>query len=87
MRYALAYHFLTTGEKTMSPIEQAAFISAYCQNGEAPESRVKEFLTLMQEGKDVPYDEYYTGIADALSIWHSALKWQLEFMKSAYATT
>ena len=71
----------------MKPIEQAAFISAYCQNGEAPENHVRHVLTLIEEGKDVPYDEYYTGIFDALSIWHEACHWQLEFMKSAYATS
>jgi hypothetical protein len=71
----------------MSPIEQAAFISAYCQNGDAPETHVRHVLALIEDGKDVPYDEYYTDIFDALSIWHEALRWQLEFMKSAYATT
>lgn len=71
----------------MKPVEQAAFIRAYLQNGVAPESHLKHVLALIEEGKDVPYDEYYTDIFDALSIWHEACHWQLEYMKSAYATS
>ena len=62
----------------MTPIEQSAFVDAYCQNGDAPEDHVRGFLALIESNQDIPYDEYYTGIADALSIWHSAIKYQIE---------
>ena len=66
----------------MTNEERDAFIDAYKQNGEAPEEHVKQFMELyLNSDKDVPYDEYYTGIADALSVWHCAISWQLKKLK------
>ena len=62
----------------MDKLEQNAFIDAYCQNGAAPENNVREFLELFESNQNIPYDEYYTGIADALSIWHLAIQFSLE---------
>jgi hypothetical protein len=86
MRAPKSYIYKLKEQNTMSPIEQEAFIQAYINNGAAPESHVRYVLALIEEDKDVPYDEYYTGIFDALSVWHEACHWQVEFMKSAYAT-
>jgi hypothetical protein len=72
----------------MSPIEQAAFVEAYANNvASLPSDIVADFVARYEAGEDIDYCGDHTGIMDALGIWHSALKWQLEFMKSAYATT
>jgi hypothetical protein len=62
----------------MNTNEKEAFIEAYLQNGEAPDSVVRYFLECIEKDKNIPYGEYYTGIADALAIWHQAVKWQLK---------
>ncbi len=59
-------------------MDKEAFIEAYLQNGEAPETLVRHFLQCIDKDKNIPYGEYYTGIADALSIWNQAIKWQLQ---------
>jgi hypothetical protein len=61
----------------MNKSEQNAFIDAYCQNGHAPIDNVRQFLELFESNQDIPYDEYYTSIADALGIWHLAIQYQL----------
>ena len=67
----------------MNTNEKEAFIDAYKQNGEAPEDHVRRFMDIyLNSDNDVPYDEYYTGIADALSVWHCAIRWKLEQEKS-----
>ena len=67
----------------MKLIEQSAFIEAYCQNGEASEDYVTDFIERWVADKDIPYDEYYTGIRDALSIWSSAIKFAQQQKESA----
>jgi hypothetical protein len=62
----------------MKPAEREAFIDAYCQHGDAPVSHVRQFLERFESNQDVPFDEYYTGIADALSMWHLAINFQLK---------
>jgi len=62
----------------MNKSELDAFLDAYCQNGIAPENNVRQFLELFESNQDIPYDEYYTGIADALSIWHLAIQYSLK---------
>jgi hypothetical protein len=72
----------------MSPIEQAAFLDAYADNvASLPRELVADFVARYEAGEDIDYIGEHTGIMDALGIWHSALRWQLEFMKSAYATS
>ena len=72
----------------MSPIEQEAFLDAYADNvASLPRELVADFVARYEAGEDIDYIGEHTGIMDALGIWHRALRWQLEFMKSAYATT
>ena len=66
----------------MSPNEQEAFLQAYIDIGDAPESHVRHVLALIEQGKDVPYDEYYTRLFDALEVWHQACRWQVESLKT-----
>ena len=66
----------------MNNIERAAFIEAYCQNGSAPRKYVQNFLDKYYSDQDIDYDEYYTSVADALSVWFSAL----EFAKTQKET-
>lgn len=68
----------------MNKQEQAAFIDAYCSNvGSAPDHIVEAFVTDYENGDDVDeYSEYTTSILDALGIWHSAIRYQLEALKN-----
>ena len=62
----------------MNTIERAAFIEAYWQNGPAPRKYIEDFLDKYYSDQDIDedieYDEYYTGLVNALSVWCSALK-------------
>jgi hypothetical protein len=58
----------------MNKEERAAFIRAYLQNGDAPLKYVEDFLNKYYSDQDIEYDEYYTGLMDALSVWCSALR-------------
>lgn len=64
----------------MNKQEQAAFIDAYCSNvGSAPDHIVEAFITDYENGDDVDeYSEYATSILDALGMWHSGIRYQLE---------
>jgi hypothetical protein len=64
----------------MNKSEQAAFVAAYVGNvGNAPDHIVEAFITDYENGDDVSeYSEHYTSIMDALGIWHSAIRYQLE---------
>lgn len=63
----------------MNKLEQAAFVAAYCDNvGSAFEDYVVDFVTRLESGEDMPYCAYYTSIVDALGMWHSAIRYQLE---------
>ena len=64
----------------MNKEEQAAFVQAYgfhvC---EAPQKIVEAFITDYENGDDVDeYKEYYTSIMDALGMWHSGIRYQME---------
>ena len=64
----------------MNKEEQAAFVAAYCSNvGSAPDHIVEAFVTDYENGDDVDeYSEFATSIMDALGMWHSAIRYQLE---------
>lgn len=68
----------------MNKLEQAAFVAAYCDNvASAPHDYVVDFIARSESGEDVPYCEHYTSIVDALGMWHSAIRYQLEVLKNA----
>jgi mannose/cellobiose epimerase-like protein (N-acyl-D-glucosamine 2-epimerase family) len=64
----------------MNKQEQAAFVDAYCDNvGNAPDHIVEAFVADYENGDDVSeYSEHATSIMDALGMWHSAIRYQLE---------
>ena len=64
----------------MNKDEQAAFVAAYCGNvGSAPDHIVEAFVADYENGDDVDeYSEHATSIMDALGMWHSAIRYQLE---------
>ena len=63
----------------MNKEEQAAFVAAYSANVAcAPDDYVADFIARYESGEDMPYCEHYTSIVDALGIWHSAIRYQLE---------
>ena len=68
----------------MNKQEQAAFVAAYCDNvASAPRDYVVDFIARSESGEDMPYCEHYTSIVDALGMWHSAIRYQLEVLKNA----
>ena len=68
----------------MTNIEQAAFVEAYDNNvADAPHDYVTDFVARYSSGEDMPYCEYYTSIVDALGMWHSAIRFNLEELKNA----
>lgn len=67
----------------MNKSEQAAFVAAYCDNvGSAFEEYVFDFVTRLESGEDMPYCVYYKSIVDALGMWHSAIRFNLEALKN-----
>ena len=63
----------------MNKQEQAAFIDAYSANvASAPDDYVADFIARYESGEDMPYCEHYTSIVDALGMWHSGIRYQLE---------
>lgn len=66
----------------MNKEEQAAFVEAYDNNvADAPHDYVVDFVARCESGEDMPYCEHYTSIVDALGVWHSAIRYQLERAK------
>jgi hypothetical protein len=67
----------------MTPQEQAAFVKAYANHvGLVRTDDVAETVRRHYAGEDVECREY-NSILDALGIWHSAVKWQIEQIKEA----
>ena len=66
----------------MDKDEQAAFVAASCGNvGSAPDHIVEAFITDYENGDDVDeYSEFATSILDALGMWHSAIRYQLNLL-------
>jgi len=58
----------------MDKKEQEAFVKAYLQFGDAPREYVEDFIKRYYSDVDVGYDEYYTQILDALSMWRDAIE-------------
>ena len=59
--------------------EQKAFVKAYGQNvAMVADADVADFVARYAAGEDIHYSGDYTSIMDALGMWHSAIKWQLE---------
>lgn len=68
----------------MNTVEQAAFVEAYANNvANAPSDYVADFVARYNSGEDMPYCEHYTSIVDALGMWHSAIRFNLEELKNA----
>lgn len=66
----------------MKPAEQAAFVEAYgnCV-ADVPTGIVTEFVRRYYELQDMDYSSDYTSIVDALGMWNSGIKWQMEQTK------
>jgi hypothetical protein len=65
----------------MTPQEQAAFVDAFGSNVSGiDDAIVEDFVRRYSNGEDIEYSSDYTPIMDALGIWNSALKWQMELM-------
>jgi hypothetical protein len=63
----------------MTHEEQAAFVEAYAKNVAMIGSKyVADFVRRYYEGDDVEYENDYANIVDALCMWNSAIKWQME---------
>lgn len=70
----------------MNKQEQAAFVAAFCDNvASLPEHIVEAFVADYENGDDVSeYSEHATSIMDALGMWHSAIRYQLERAKNGH---
>jgi hypothetical protein len=42
---------------------------------------VRDFVTRYESGEDIDYCGEYTGVMDALGIWHDAIRWNLSQLK------
>ena len=63
----------------MTPQEQAAFVRAYARNvGTVPTDKVEAFVELYCSGVDHDYPSEYMSIFEALMMWNSAIKFNLE---------
>jgi len=63
----------------MKPAEQAAFVEAYSRCvADVPIGIVAEFVRRYYELQDMDYSSDYTSIVDALGMWNSGIKWQME---------
>jgi len=63
----------------MTPKEQKAFIEAYATNvSDVPDKLVVDFVRRYAAGEDIDYSYAYTSIMDALCMWNSAIKWNIE---------
>jgi hypothetical protein len=63
----------------MTPKEQAAFVKAYANHvGQVKSENVADTVRRHYAGEDIQYSGDYNSILDALGIWHSAIKWNLQ---------
>ena len=66
----------------MKPHEIEAFLEAYSNNvASLPNDLVRDFVTRYESGEDIDYCGEYTGVMDALGIWHDAIQWNLSQLK------
>jgi hypothetical protein len=68
----------------MNEKEQAAFVEAYANNVSGIDEKiVADFVARYESGEDIDYSWEYTSIMDALGMWHSAIRFNLEALKNA----
>jgi hypothetical protein len=66
----------------MKPHEIDAFLEAYSNNvASLSDDLVRDFVTRYESGEDIDYCGEYTGVMDALGIWHDAIRWNLSQLK------
>jgi hypothetical protein len=62
----------------MDQNEKNAFVHAYCTIvADAPKNILISHLDLYCAGEDIPCDEYFTSIVDAIGVWHAAISYSL----------
>jgi hypothetical protein len=67
----------------MNKQEQAAFVAAFGSNVSGiDDTIVAEFVARYESGEDIDYSSEHTPIMDALGMWHSAIRYQLERAKN-----
>ena len=70
----------------MKPHEIEAFLEAYSNNvASLSNDLVRNFVTRYESGEDIDYCGEYTGVMDALGIWHDAIRWNLSQLQKANA--
>jgi hypothetical protein len=70
-------------KKAMNEKEQAAFVEAYANNVSGIDEKiVADFVARYESGEDIDYSWEYTSIMDALGMWHSAIRFNLEALKN-----
>ena len=63
----------------MTPAEQKAFVAAYGRNvAIINDAAVADFVRQYSEGVDLDYTGDYVSVMDALMMWNSAIKFNLE---------
>lgn len=68
----------------MNKKEQAAFVDAFGRNVSGIDDHiVADFVARYEAGEDIPYGSEHTPIMDALGMWHSAIRFNLEELKNA----
>jgi len=68
----------------MTPAEQDAFVEAYANNvADVHPTQVAKFVEQWANGEDLDYASEYTSIMDALMMWNSGIKFQIEQEKTA----
>jgi len=67
----------------MNKSEQAAFVAAFASNVSGiDDNLVADFVARYEAGENIDYSWEYTPIMDALGMWHSAIRYQLEVLKN-----
>ena len=67
----------------MNEKEQKAFVEAYANNVSGIDEKiVADFVARYESGEDIDYSCEYTSIMDALGMWHSAIRFNLEALKN-----
>lgn len=79
---AVLFIAMTSKGLIMKPHEIDAFLEAYSNNvASLPDDLVRDFVTRYESGEDIDYCGEYTGVMDALGIWHDAIRWNLSQLK------
>jgi hypothetical protein len=71
---------------SMNANEQKSFVKAYGQNvAHHSKEYVADFVARYYAREDMDYCTEQISIVDALGIWNSAIRWQLQQMQSELA--